>query len=94
LWHERLADVPQVREFDPSNPPRPLAAVDESLVQRVLAAGNVHPSQVRAYRLEVRYPIWQSEYRVYFARGEAASRYRAEPSPQVHADDDDSVLRA
>lgn len=68
LWHERLADTPRVTEFDASRPPRCAVSVQEELVQRALGAAKVAPEDVRSFRLEIKYPIWQSEYRVYFGR--------------------------
>lgn len=68
LWHERLADTPRVTEFDASRPPRCAVSVQEELVQRALSAAKVAPEDVRSFRLEIKYPIWQSEYRIYFGR--------------------------
>jgi hypothetical protein len=84
LWHERLADTPRVNEFDASRPPRCTVSVQEELVQRLLSAAKVSPSDVRCFRLEIKYPIWQSEYRVYMAR-QVGGGHTTEPKGRVMA---------
>lgn len=84
LWHERLADTPRVTEFDASRPPRCAVSVQDELVQRALSAAKVAPEDVRSFRLEIKYPIWQSEYRVYFGR-EVPGVHTAEPKNRVMA---------
>lgn len=72
LWHERLADAPKMLEFDAANPPVSTMTHEGELVRRVLETGRVLAADVRAYRLEIKYPIWQSEYRVYFAKSHSS----------------------
>ncbi len=84
LWHERLADTPRVIEFDASRPPRCAVSVQDELVQRALAAAKVAPEDVRSFRLEIKYPLWQSEYRIYLMR-QVAGSHTTEPKGRAMA---------
>jgi hypothetical protein len=68
LWHERFPESPELRflqraglatpsEFNPRH---------AAMVLRTFLEAQWDPTKFVCYRSEVRFPLWQSEYRMYF----------------------------
>ncbi|MCC6321899.1 MAG: hypothetical protein IT438_10750 [Phycisphaerales bacterium] len=69
-WYERFPDMPEVVSLGRAQPPRPHPAFPrhDELVSHAFAKEGVDPADYHGFRAEVAYPIWQSEYRMYFER--------------------------
>ncbi len=71
-WHERFPESPALLQLGRGNAkrPRPLLPRQEELVTHafaeLVAAGGFDPGDYMGFRCETAYPIWQSEYRMYF----------------------------
>lgn len=67
-WYERFPDLPVITEFNPAEPPRPnpIFARHDELIRHAFNAERLDPADFAGRRAESAYPIWQSEYRMYF----------------------------
>lgn len=68
LWHERFPESPELRFLQRAGPTTPCEfnASHAAMVQRTFQEANWDAAKFMCYRSEVRYPLWQSEYRMYF----------------------------
>ncbi|MFN7020549.1 MAG: hypothetical protein ACK4WH_04370 [Phycisphaerales bacterium] len=67
-WYERFPDMPEVARHPRGHRPGPhpaFARHDELAAHAFLREG-LDPADYEAFRAEAAYPIWQSEYRMYF----------------------------
>lgn len=66
LWHERLPEWPTLQVLTKRAGPAASALHDRQhdLAVETLAAAGVDGSRCTLYRCEVRFPVWQSEYRM------------------------------
>lgn len=66
-WHERFPDAPELITLG-RNEPRPRAHMPrhDEFIDHAFAHEGANPADYVGYRCEVAYPIWQSEYRLYF----------------------------
>lgn len=67
-WYERLPDLPDVLQIGRANTPRPHPVFPrhDHLVRHAFTREQIDPEDFLGFRSEVAYPIWQSEYRMYF----------------------------
>lgn len=67
-WHERFPENPELVQLGRAGDARPRALLprQEELVRHALSESAVEPSEYVGFRCETTYPIWQSEYRMYF----------------------------
>lgn len=67
-WYERFPDSPPLIQLGRAGDERPRSLLprQEDLIQTALAEEGVNPADFIGYRCETSYPIWQSEYRMYF----------------------------
>lgn len=66
LWHERLPEWPTVQQLGKRGVPASSSLHDRQhdLAVETLAAAGVEPGRCAVFRCEVRFPVWQSEYRL------------------------------
>jgi hypothetical protein len=67
-WYERFPDSPQLLQLGRGNAQRPrsLLSRHEELIVHGFRDEGLDPAEFMGYRCETLYPIWQSEYRLYF----------------------------
>jgi hypothetical protein len=67
-WYERFPDSPELLQLGRATEARPRAILPrhEDLVQYAFQDERLDPAEYLGYRCEAAYPIWQSEYRLYF----------------------------
>lgn len=69
-WYERFPDNPTLAQLGRASEPRPRSILprQHELIQHAFTCNSgLNPAEFLGYRCEVAYPIWQSEYRVYFS---------------------------
>ena len=77
-WHERFPEYPQLQKLSRSRdvihcPEFPRQV---TLSERLFASNDIAPDHFAGFRCVVEYPLWQSEYRVYFFEKASLRRNR------------------
>lgn len=67
-WYERFPDMPEVVRHPRGRCPgaHPAFSRHDELVAHAFEREGIDPADYQAFRAEAAYPIWQSEYRMYF----------------------------
>jgi len=67
-WYERFPDSPELRQMGRASEPRARSLLprQDDLIAHAFVEAGVDASEFLGYRVETAYPIWQSEYRMYF----------------------------